>query len=416
MRGEMNHEHQLFRRRTVLKTIGASGLALGMVGTGSAQSSTIYVVTGGSDDELDDAGFSVTRELADGQVKIVSGPADAESDLTSLDDVEAVTQNFQVDFTEPVIKEDTTEDAVHSDDQWDKHITDAFEAHHTTTGREARIAIVDTGIDDEHQDLGNVDTSDSISFVNGDGTESPHVGDPRGHGTHVAGIAAGTGAEGITGTAPDAELVSVRVLNRFGFGTFADVLAGVDYAADLGVDVANLSLGTPPLPPEVNGFGIRAAVQKVMQYAARQGTVSTVAAGNSSENLQQGGQFVLPASVEGIITVSATGPEDDFTFYSNYGTNTIDVGAPGGGRSTAEDSEKEDLVLSTLPGNNYGWFAGTSMAAPQVAGLAGLIRDIKPATNANQVESDIKHGAELVTGRNSPELGAGRINVLNTVE
>lgn len=412
----MTNEHQLFRRRTVLKTIGASGLALGMVGTASAQSPTIYVVTGGSDDELDDAGFSVTRKLADGRVKIVSGPADAESDLTSLNDVEAVTQNFQVDFAEPAIKEDTTEDAVHSDDQWDKHITDAFEAHHTTTGREARIAIVDTGIDDEHQDLGNVDTSDSISFVNGDGTESPHIGDPHSHGTHVAGIAAGTGAEGITGTAPDAELVSIRVLNQYGFGTFADILAGVDYAADLGVDVENLSLGTLPLPPEVNKLGIRAAVQKVMQYAARQGTVSTVAAGNSSENLQQGGQFVLPASVEGIITVSATGPEDDFAFYSNYGTNTIDVGAPGGGRSTREGTEKEDLVLSTLPRNNYGWFAGTSMAAPQVAGLAGLIRDIKPDTNVNQVESDIKHSAELVTGRNSPELGAGRINVLNTVE
>ncbi|WP_394739120.1 S8 family peptidase [Natronococcus roseus] len=403
-------------RRRVLQGITAAGLSVGMIGAGSAGSSTTYVVTGGSSGRFEDAGFSVTRELAGGSVSIVSGPADAEDDLEAVSGVSGVTENFEVDLADPVesAEPQTTDDAEFTDLQWDKEITDTFEAHDYATGEGTRIVIADTGVDGSHPDLeGNFNEDLSVSFVDG-GEEAPHLGDSGDHGTHVAGTAAATGDVGVTGTAPDAEIVSVRVLGPDS-SSFADILAGSDYAASIGADAANYSLGAGPFPPQMNEDGTRVAVQRVMQDAARRGTVSTVSAGNAETNLQQGGMYYLPGTVQGVMTVSASGPNDELAFYSNYGTNEIEVGAPGGGRATEDETEEEDQVLSTVPGG-YAWFAGTSMAAPQVAGLVGLVRELEPEMNANQVENNIAHGAELVNGRSSPEFGAGRINALNTVQ
>lgn len=395
--------------------MAGTGLAMGAIGVGSAQSTEGYIVTGGSSNRIERAGYSVERELAGGSVRIVSGPADAEDDLNSVSGVNAVTRNFAVELSEPVVERHTTEDAAFTENQWDKEITDTFEAHHHATGEGSRIVIADTGVDGTHPDLaGNFNENLSVSFVNG-GERAPHMGPAGGdHATHVAGIAAATGDVGVTGTAPDAEIVSVRVLGPDS-SSFADVLAGADYAAKIGADVANFSLGAGPYPPQANSDGLRVATQKVMQDVARRGTVSTVAAGNADTNLQQGGRFYLPGTVQGVMTVSASGPEDNLAFYSNYGTNEIEVGAPGGGRETREETETEDLVFSSVPGG-YAWFAGTSMAAPQVAGLVGLVHEVNPSVTVNQVESAIAQGADLVQGRSSPEFGAGRINALDTVQ
>lgn len=403
-------------RRRLLRGIAAAGLTVGTVGTASADSVETYIVTGGSRDRIENAEFSVTRELAGGSVLLVSGPAGSADELGSVSGVSGVTSNFEVEFPEPVENEpQTTEDAAFTDLQWDKEITDTFAAHDYATGEGSRIVIADTGVDGTHPDLaGNFNEELSVSFVNG-GEEGPHIGDSGDHGTHVAGTAAATGDVGVTGTAPDAELVSVRVLGPDS-SSFADVLAGADYAARIGADAANFSLGAGPFPPQANSDGLRVAVQQVMQDAARRGTVQTVSSGNAETNLQQGGRFYLPGTAQGVMTVSASGPGDNLAFYSNYGTNEIEVGAPGGARASQEETTTEDLVFSTEPNGTYGWKAGTSMAAPQVAGLVGLVRELDSDMNANRVENDIAHGAELVRGRSSPDFGAGRINVLNTVE
>lgn len=411
-------------RRRVLRGIAGASLTLGAVGVGSAQATGQYVVTGGSTKRIDQAGYTVTRELAGGSVLIVTAPEDAEGDLNSISGVSGVTPNFEVDLSEPVEETDadTTENAAFTDLQWDKQVTDTFEAHDIATGSGTRVAIADTGVDGDHPDLQNLNTDLSVSFTNGDGTEGPYVGDSDDHGTHVAGIAAATGAEGVTGVAPDAELVSIQVLDDG--GTFADILAGADYAADIDADAVNFSLGADPFPPQANRDGLRVAVQKVMQDVARRGTLTTASAGNDETNLQQGGFFYLPGTVQGVMTISATGPNDELAFYSNYGTSGIDVGAPGGGYETLEKTLAEEgtewpyptnLVYSTLPEGAYGWKAGTSMSAPQVAGLAGLVRETDSDAKTNQVENAIAQGAELTRGRSSPELGAGRINALETV-
>ena len=424
-------------RRRVLKGITAAGLTAGMIGTGRASSTTTkYVVTGRSRGRLENAGFSIVRELADGSVSIVAGPEGQKAELDSVPGVSGVTENFEVGVAEPVdeVEPETTDDAEFTDLQWDKEITDTFEAHEYATGEGTRIVIADTGVDGTHPDLeGNFNEELSVSIVDG-GEIDEHIGDSGDHGTHVAGTAAASGAHGVTGTAPDAELVSVRVLGPES-STFADILVGAEYAAQIDADVANYSLGAGPFPPEANADGARVAVQQVMQDVARRGTVSTVAAGNAETNLQRGNAcwsyededgeiveecnkwFYLPGTVQGVMTVSASGPGDGLSFYSNYGASAIEVGAPGGGRESLEETViPDDLVFSTEPDGTYGWKAGTSMAAPQVAGLVGLVRELDPGAHTNQVENAIAHGAEPANGRSSPEFGAGRINALNTVE
>lgn len=170
----------------------------------------------------------------------------------------------------------------------------------------------------------------------------------------------------------------------------------------------------------------------------RRGTVTVVSAGNDDANLD-GGEFTWPRSMAGVMTISATGPNDKRTFYSNYGTSEIEVAAPGGGYETLENTLEEDedevewtfptnLVLNAMDpdsylgqlvnGAEYLYMPATSMATPQVSGAASLVRDsmVRPDATAKQVEDAIKDGAELVTGRDDEDLGARRLNAANAVE
>lgn len=147
------------------------------------------------------------------------------------------------------------------------------------------------------------------------------------------------------------------------------------------------------------------------------------------------------------MSISATAPNDKRAFYSNYGSNEIAVGTPGGGYETLkktlcteegivfgsyEENEEgnpinceecdspewpfpTNLMLSAFPGASYIWAAGTSAAAPQVTGTAALVREIAPDANARQVEQAIYHGADLVNGQSDDDLGAGRLNAADAL-
>lgn len=432
-------------RRSTLKGLAVGTLSWNVLGFASASPDGDYIVTAGNSGvrhRIKRHGFSIARELADGTVLQVTGPESDRETLEEIRGVQEVVRNIYFGLEEPELKEehddDESDSATFWDRQWDKHVTDVAAAHDTATGDGAIVAILDTGIDPDHRDLAaNVNGTNSELFSSG----NPINDDPwdyYSHGTHVAGIAAAVG-NGVIGTAPDAELVSLKVFwfedpeghededEPFLTTTTADILAAIDAAATIGADAANLSLGTPPLPPEYNRVGIRVAYERVIQQATRKGTVVVASAGNSEANLQQGGYFTVPNSTAGAMSVSATAPNDKLAFYSNYGTNEIDIGAPGGGYETLEKTYIEDpdevewpfplnLVVSTIPGQGYAWFAGTSMAAPQVSGTVALVRDKNPGTNANQVENVIKQGADLVEGKGDSELGAGRLNVNAALE
>ena len=431
-------------RRSILSGIGAAGVSLtfaGYVGATEGEAAQFIVTTDdtGVADRVERAGFEVRRELGRGDVLQVVGAGGDREALESVSGVQQVARNARFGLEGPELEEFDAGEADRGkpafwDIQWDKHVTDCAPAHELATGAGARIAVLDTGIDPTHPDLAaNVNEGLSALFSSGDPIDD-HPWDEHYHGTHVAGTAAATGDVGVIGTAPDAELVSLKV---FWFEeidgevvlttTTADILAAITAAAAIDADAANMSLGTPPLDPQLNAAGIRVAYERVIQYASREGTAVVASAGNSDANLQQGGYFTVPNSTAGALSVSATGPNDERVFYSNYGTNEIDVGAPGGGYETLEKTLEEDpaevawpyplnLVLSTIPGGEYAWLAGTSMAAPQVAGTVALVRELAPDANARQVEQGVKAGCEGVDGQSDSDTGAGRINAKNACE
>lgn len=402
-----------------------------------------YIVTEGSRSKIESAGFAVKRELAGGSVFIVSGPPNAVDELNSISGVEAAGRDVDLPpqssagwergqastSEESTTSEDSSvgDEAAFVDNQWDKRLMNAFEAHSTATGAGTRVAIVDSGIDDSHPDLGNVNTDLSVSFING-GEQAPHIGDVATRGTFTAGSAAATGKEGVIGVAPEAELVSIRTIDPDEKGelfspetrrTISNILAGLDYAADIDADVVSLGLTAGPYPRQAESRAINRAVQKVTRSVLRRNTVVTGAAGNSSINLNEGRRFHLPGTVRGTMTASATGRDDNLTFYSNYGRGEIEFAAPSAGRETREATEiPEDLVFSTYPTDlgSYNWDGGTATSAAHVAGLVSLVRELIPNARPRRIEAIMARGAELVRGRNDSKFGAGRINALATVE
>jgi len=204
--------------------------------------------------------------------------------------------------------------------------------------------IIDTGIDLTHPDL-NVDSGRSISVLGGKDKNDPN--DANGHGTHVAGtIAAINNDIGVIGVAPGATVVSVRVLNRRGSGSYSGVIAGVDYVGANGAngDVANMSLGGP--------------VSKALDDAVI--AASTVvkfclAAGNDGDNANNHS----PARVNGsnIYTISASDSKNNFASWSNWGNPPVDFCAPG------------VSIKSTWKKGEYNTISGTSMATPHAAGV-----------------------------------------------
>lgn len=203
--------------------------------------------------------------------------------------------------------------------------------------------VIDTGIDLDHPDL-NVDVSRSVNYVSR-GKNS--ADDGNGHGTHVAGtIAALDNGRDVVGVAPGAPVVAVRVLDNRGSGSYADIIAGVDYVGGAGSsgDVANMSLGGPG----------STALDDAVQAAAGQ-IRFVLAAGNNGADADD----YSPARVNGsgIYTISATGDNDCLTSWSNWGNPPVDYAEPGAG------------ILSTRSGGGTTTMSGTSMAAPHAAGL-----------------------------------------------
>ena len=234
-----------------------------------------------------------------------------------------------------------------------------------TTGADVTIAVIDTGIDYNHHEFkGRIGAG--YDFVDGDSIAE----DANGHGTHVAGtIAAAKDGHGITGVAHDATIMPIRVLDKNGAGYLSDVIRGIRWATNNGADVINLSLG---------GSGYSQAMADAIRHASRRGTVVVMAAGNAG-----GASPEYPAAhaIEHGIAVGAIRRDGRIAGFSNRaGSQPLDyVTAPGVD------------ITSTLPGNRYGRYSGTSMAAPHVAGVAGLLKSNNSKLSSDAVE-------DLITG------------------
>ena len=218
--------------------------------------------------------------------------------------------------------------------------------------KKAKIAIIDTGVDGNHQDLSDNYTS----------TRAEYDEDPQGHGTHCAGIAAAVSnnKKGIASFTPSndfVEITSIQVFPRSGGTTQRSIIRGMILAIDNGADVLSMSLGGPSTD------AAQVAYKAVVEYAAKKGVIIVAAAGNEDTDASK----KVPASVVGVISVAATNEENKKANFSNDVSKLKwAIAAPGVN------------IFSTTPGSQYDFMSGTSMATPYVAGLLGLMKSLDP--------------------------------------
>ena len=275
--------------------------------------------------------------------------------------------------------------------QWGMTTVYAPEAWKVTQGSSSvKIAILDTGIDQNHPDL----SSKIVAQKNFTGKGTPD--DRYGHGTHVAGIAAAitNNGIGVAGLGYNSSLMNGKVLSDSGSGYYSWIASGITWATDNDAKVINMSLG---------GTAADSTLASAVDYAWSKGVVVVAAAGNNGNSLP-----FYPAAYDNCIAVGATDRKDAKASFSNYGS-WVDVAAPGVD------------IYSTYNKGDYDYISmsGTSMASPHVAGLAALVWATNYGTgygtgNAS-VRSRIENGT-VQTGRGAQWTAHGLINAYNAVK
>ena len=253
---------------------------------------------------------------------------------------------------------------------------DSYAAWGVTTGKGVTVAVIDTGVKANHEDLPNLRR---VEVTNG--KEPLSLDDATGHGTHVAGIigAAMGNGKGGAGIAPGATILSLRVVNAAGYIYDSALIAALRTAVKNGAQIVNISIG---------GTAYNAVFQKVINEAAEAGVTVVAAMGNDGTNCLN-----YPAGYDNVIGVVSVDRTNNRASGSSYGT-WGDVAAPGA------------AVWSTTYNGSYGPKSGTSMASPVVAGVAALYKSVHPDATPAQITARLKATAT----RGGSDLGAGIVN------
>jgi len=248
-------------------------------------------------------------------------------------------------------------------------------------GTEVNVAILDTGIDLNHPDL-NVAGGENFSL-------GKSYDDKNGHGTHVAGIVAALdNGDGVIGVAPGANLYAVKVLNNAGSGWWSDIIAGLQWCVDKGMDVANMSLGATSAPDDV---------KDACDSAYAEGVLLVAAAGNEYD-----GPVIYPAAYGSVIAVSATDDTDNLAAFSSTGEE-VELAAPGVD------------IYSTYKDGGYETLSGTSMASPHVAGTAALVWAADTSLYNYEIRQKLQTTAEDI-GLLTREQGYGLVDAAEAVD
>jgi subtilisin family serine protease len=287
----------------------------------------------------------------------------------------------------------------------------------TTGGSEVVIAVIDSGIDYQHEDLqGNIwvnpeedldnDSIPELSDLDGidndgNGYVDDLIGwdfanndnnpfDDHGHGTHVSGTIAAKGNNGIgvTGVNWTAKIMALKFLDENGMGWTSDAILAIEYYADKGIRISNNSWG---------GGGYSHALHDAIQASQ---SLFVAAAGNDGRNTDFLPHYPSSYDLDNIVSVAATDHNDSLWWLSNYGTTSVDLSAPG------------VSILSTTPGNTYSYYNGTSMATPHVTGVAGLLLAQDSSLTINEMKWRILKG---VDPKGLPVLTGGRLNANSTL-
>lgn len=302
---------------------------------------------------------------------------------------------------------------------------DAPEAWDTTTGSpDTVVAVIDEGIDVNHPDLrdnvwtnpgeiagnridddrnGYVDDVNGYDFANNDSSvydPDPVTGDGDEHGTHVAGTIAAVGNNGIgvTGVNWEAQVASLKFLSVTG-GSTSDAVEAINYAVAEGIDISNNSWG---------GGGRSQALEDAIRRADAAGHIFLAAAGNGGpdgvgDDNDAAPEYPSNYNVPNVVAVAASDDTDRLASFSNFGASTVDLAAPGVG------------ILSTLPGNSYGRYSGTSMATPHVAGVAALIKSENPGFDDAQIKAQLLQYTDEKASLQNKVATGGRLNASASV-
>ncbi|GEN33248.1 S8 family serine peptidase [Aneurinibacillus danicus] len=333
--------------------------------------------------------------------------------------IEELEQNPAVEYAEPnqeytVFSDISGQEAItdeYFDQQWAlKNIKaeEAWEKVKELSGT-VKVAVIDTGVDDSHPDLEDrVLQGKNFAERKSDGTLYPENRDSKddhGHGTQVAGIISAlyNNQKGIAGAAglADVKIYPVKVMHDKGAGSTFDIANGIQYAADQGVDIINLSLGGK----------YSQAIEQAVKYAQNKGILVVAAAGNSATNVDA----VYPAALPDVVTVGAiTQDKDKIADFSNQGS-ALDVVAPGVDIITTTIKEK-----GTLGDESKGYYAkvsGTSFAAPYAAAVAALYKLQNPGAAASDIAYAMTAAAtDLGTAGRDNTYGYGKLNAAKTLD
>lgn len=466
------------RRKIATWLIATLAATLAFVSTAQAGQRYIVMAKGNAAPESMAADIAANGGRVVGEIPqlgVLIAESDARNfvrDMSRAAGIEAVVEDALIEFDDPTLGDSMVDhgsmpgSGIFDFLTWGMHAVGAPEAWAAgNRGAGVRVAVLDAGIDSGHPDLGaNINHALSASYVPcldpGDPVAANCVGAFEhwevlpgfyfNHGTHVSGTIAGTGALGVTGVAPDAELVVVKVCTEFFNACFtSSILAGLVHAADVGADLANMSLGglrrmrndfvnqcrISGLPASFCGQVARffatgqddyvhatiLVYKRAFEYARNGGTTVIVASGNSALNSDTSKDIWLAfADFPHTIAVNALGPLgwcidsttdlDGQAYYTNTGQSTTDFSAPGGNfvgffmgppytdpcslGFITRSAYVFDGVFSTIAGG-WGWAQGTSMAAPHATGVAALLISANGGSmSPAQVEQAMKDAAE----------------------
>ncbi|KNY27954.1 S8 family serine peptidase [Pseudobacteroides cellulosolvens] len=286
----------------------------------------------------------------------------------------------------------------------------APEAWNITKGsRDVTVAVIDSGVDYTHVDLkenmwknpgevpdngidddanGYVDDVYGWDFANNDSDPM----DDNKHGTHCAGIigAAANNGYGIAGVNWNVSIAALKFLDSDGFVALSDAAQAINYAVKMNIPITSNSWG---------GGGNAPILEEAFKYASDNGVLSVVSAGNSGRNVDVYPHYPAAYTYPGIISVAATDHNDNPAQFSNYGKSTIDLAAPG------------VSIYSTIPGNQYAFMNGTSMAAPYVTGAAALIKSYDKSLTGLDIKNLIMSSVDQIDSLMNRTVSGGRLNV-----
>ncbi len=293
----------------------------------------------------------------------------------------------------------------------------ALKAWEKTKGSEdVVVAVLDTGVDYNHQDLRSnmwtrpADVPEyrdeelgSFNDINGFNADA-NIADPmddNGHGTHCAGIvgAEGNNGEGIAGVNWNVQIMPLKFLGRGGFGSTANAIEAINYAIDRKQNGVNIRI----ISASWGSTSRSKALEDAIRAAGENGILFVAAAGNASTDNDKRPHFPSNYKLPNVISVAATDNNDQLASFSNFGAKTVHIAAPG------------RQIVSTWMGGAYREASGTSMATPYVSAVAALIVARDPHISVERLREKLLSSVDKIDSLNGKVATGGRLNAAKAV-